>query len=184
MTPRGFSFVRLKRFKKVKNRGNFDNIMKPGKDFIGLGVGAIIQNDFGEILLLRREKTDENRTTTDMWSSPGGEVLFGEAVEDAVKREVKEEIGVDVEISEFIGYTDQILDVKKVHWHLLEFICEIKKGTPKIMEPDNFSELKWFKLSEIPMNTGISHVIKPLYQAGLISKAELERRIKSAEKSS
>jgi len=157
--------------------------MKPGKEFIGLGVGAIIQNDEGEILLLKRKNIEHSRTTVDMWSTPGGEVDFGENVEDAVKREIKEEIGVDVNIVKFIGYNDQILENKTVHWHLLEFLCKIANGSPHIVETDKFEELKWFKINEIPKETGISHVIKPLYTLGMIGKEEYENRIRSTVES-
>ena len=81
--------------------------MKSGKDYIGLGVGAIIQNEKNEILLLKRPDTiTPDRTTSGMWSVPGGEVEFMEGVEDAIKREVKEEIGIDVEIIK-INETDE-----------------------------------------------------------------------------
>jgi ADP-ribose pyrophosphatase YjhB (NUDIX family) len=51
--------------------------MKAGKDFIGVGVGATILNNKNEILLLKRRQTiSEERTTSGMWSIPGGEVEF------------------------------------------------------------------------------------------------------------
>jgi len=53
--------------------------MKSGKDYIGVGVGAIIQDDKGQILLFKRSsKLHPDRTTVGMWSVSGGEVNFGE----------------------------------------------------------------------------------------------------------
>jgi mutator protein MutT len=157
---------------------------KAGKDYIGLGVGAVILNDNNEILLMKRShKLTVDRTTVGMWSIPGGEVDFGENVRNAVKREVKEELGVDIEILKPIGHWDQILQKAKVHWHCVSFICKIKKGTPKILEPDKFNKLKWFKLDKIPKNAGIAHVAAPLYMLGHMSKKELKKRIKETPES-
>jgi len=158
--------------------------MKPGKDYIGLGVGAIIINDKGKILLMKRKDTiDKDRSTTGMWSAPGGEVEFGEKVEDAVIREVKEEIGVDAEIVKNIGYTDQILKNPRLHWHGVEFLCKIKNGIPKIMEADKFEKIEWFNPKKIPENTGIAHVIKPLYVMGLINEEDYQKRLKNTPES-
>ena len=158
--------------------------MKAGKDFIGVGVGATILNNKNEILLLkRRQNISEGRTTSGMWSIPGGEVEFMERIEDAVKREVREEIGVDVEIIKHIGYTDQILEKSKVHWSCHHFLCKIKSGEPKIIESDNFEKLVWFSIDKLPKDAGITHVIRPLYLLGLISEEEYKKRLEETSES-
>lgn len=102
--------------------------LKAGKDFIGVGVGAIIVSDEGKILMMKRAASiDKSRSTSGLWSVAGGQIDFGESTEDAVKREVKEELGVDVEITRFIGYTNQILKESGVHWLVFHFLCKIKK---------------------------------------------------------
>lgn len=158
--------------------------MKPGKDYIGVGVGAIIINDEGKILLIKRKDTiDKNRTTIGMWSAPGGEVEFGEKAEDAAVREIKEELGVDIEIVKPIGFSDQILKKSGLHWHLIYFLCKIKNGSPRIMESENFEKIEWFSPKEIPDNAGLAHVIMPLYLLGLISKEEYQKRLKNTPES-
>ncbi len=67
--------------------------MIPGKDYVGLGVGALIVRN-GKVLMLLR--TDACRNNRGMWTIPGGEVETFERLEDAVKREVKEETGLTV----------------------------------------------------------------------------------------
>ncbi len=57
---------------------------------------AIIVNDKGNILILR-ESDDEIRAQTGKWGLPGGRMEFGEHPQDALKREVKEETGLDVD---------------------------------------------------------------------------------------
>jgi len=111
-----------------------------GMDCIGLGVGAVIMNDLGEVLLMKRSKNlSKDRTTAGLWSIPGGEVEFGEKVSDAIKREVREELDVEIVVKKIIGNWDQILPKSKVHWHSVSFLCKIKNGVPKIMEPDKFN---------------------------------------------
>ena len=158
--------------------------MKPGKDYIGLGVGAIIHDGAGKILLLKRAGTlDASRSTVGLWSNPGGEVEFGETAEAAAVREAREELGVEVEIERTIGYTDQILPLSGVHWHLVAFLTRIVRGEPRIMEPEKSDDLAWFELSELPENCGIHHVIVPLRQLGWISEEEARRRIESTPES-
>lgn len=158
--------------------------VKPGKDYIGLGVGAIIQNDKGEVLLLKRPKSiTPDRTTSDMWSVTGGEVEFMEKAEEAMKREVMEEIGVEVEVIKPIEYHDQILEKSKVHWHCQSFHCKVKSGEPKILEPEKCEDLKWFDPKNIPENCGIAHVVVPLYKLGLIDEDEFKRRIENTAES-
>lgn len=158
--------------------------MKPGKDYIGLGVGAIITNDRNEILLLKRPDTiTPDRTTAGMWSVPGGEVDFMENSEDAVKREVREEIGVEIDILKPVEYHDQILEKFKVHWHCQSFLSKIKSGEPKILEPNKCDDLDWFDPKKLPKNCGIGHVVVPLYKLGLISESEYKKRLKNTPES-
>ena len=159
-----------------------DNV-KVGKDCIGIGCGAIILNDKTEVLLIRRKNLGEDRTTPNMWSVPGGEVNFGEKVEEAVIREVKEEVGVDIEIIRHIGHYDQILKKSKVHWHCDSFLCRIKKGTPEIMEKDKFDRLEWAPINDIPKDSGIAHVVVPLYKLGLICKEDYGNRLRETPES-
>ncbi len=124
--------------------------MKPGKDFIGVGVGAFILNDKEELLMVLRAKNAKAEPNT--WMIPGGSIDFNEKIEDAVMREIKEEIGVDIEIVDLLNVVNHILPEEKQHWLSPTFICRIKSGTPKIMEPHKHNGLRWFKLDDMPEN--------------------------------
>lgn len=164
---------------KVKASSNI-----AGQDFIGLGCGALILNEKNEILLMKRSsKLPADRTTVGMWSIPGGEVEVGEKVTDAVRREVTEELGIEITIDKVIGHWDQILPKTKIHWHCISFLCKIKKGEPKIIEPEKFNKLKWFKLNKIPKNAGIAHVAAPLHMLGKMSKKEFMKRLRETPES-
>ncbi len=114
--------------------------LKKGKDYIGIGVGAIIVEQ-DQVLLLKRLKEPE----AGCWSIPGGAVDF-------VKRELKEELSVDIEIISLLGVTNHILPEAEIHWVSPVFLVKIISGTSKIMEADKHSDLRWFEISSLPDN--------------------------------
>lgn len=122
--------------------------MKKGIDYIGVGCGALIINDNNETLLLKR--TLKSRNQAGFWSKPGGGVEFGEKVEDAVKREIKEELGVDIELVKFLGFTDHIIESENQHWVAFNYLAKVVSGEPKNLEPEKIEEIKWFKLNNLP----------------------------------
>lgn len=65
-----------------------------------LCVDAIIRNDKGEYLLVKRT----NEPLKGEWWVPGGRVFKGELLEDAVKRKVKGELGIDIKVLHPAGY--------------------------------------------------------------------------------
>ena len=113
-----------------------------GKDCIGVGVGALIQNEQGEILLALRSQQAKNERGT--WEIPGGAVEFGETLKQALQREIREEIGIEIEVGELLHVCDHILTEEGQHWVSPTFICQIKSGTPTIMEPQKCDALQWF----------------------------------------
>jgi len=124
--------------------------MKSGVDYIGVGCGALILNDKNETLLVKRGVNSKNEAG--VWSKPGGAVEFGEKVEDAVKREIKEELGVDIELTKFLGFTNHIIKSENQHWVTFNYLAKITEGEPKIMEPEKIAEIKWFDLKNPPEN--------------------------------
>ncbi len=128
--------------------------MKPGKDFIGVGVGAVILDKKDRILLLKRGQNIRNEPGT--WVIPGGEVEYNEKIEKTVLREVKEEIGVRVKILGLLGVADQVMAKEKQHWISSIFLCKIVSGQPKIMEPEKCEDLDWFELNKVKkLNLGV-----------------------------
>lgn len=122
--------------------------MKKGIDYIGVGVGAVIVNAQGRIFLAKRGK--EARNESGKWEFPGGAVEFGETLELALVREVKEEYGFDIEVQELLDVVNHIIPDEKQHWVSPTFLCRVKSGTPRILEPHKCDEIGWFALVEIP----------------------------------
>jgi ADP-ribose pyrophosphatase YjhB (NUDIX family) len=72
----------------------------PKANSLVVAVAAVVRNDRGEVLLI--ERTDNG-----LWALPGGAQEIGESVTDAVRREVREETGIEVEVTGLTGiYSD------------------------------------------------------------------------------
>lgn len=123
--------------------------MKAGVDYIGVAVGLFIINDRGEVFLTKRSKEVTNERGT--WEIPGGKVHFGETLQDAAKREAKEEYGIDIELVEQFPAQNHLLPEEKQHWVPTCFRAKIV-GTkkPKIMEPSKCDAIGWFSFSKLP----------------------------------
>lgn len=83
-------------------------------------VGALVVNQVGEILLARSSKWNNKFTV------PGGHIELGERAEDAIKREVKEETGLDVEPVELLLVQQAIYPKhyhKQEHFVFMDYVC-------------------------------------------------------------
>lgn len=122
--------------------------MRVGIDYIGVGVGGVLFNNKHEILLLLRNTHPEKG----YWSIPGGRVEFGESIEDAIIREVKEETGLYCNIKSLLGVTNHIVD--NMHWISPCFMLEEKVNISELynLEPHKHLDIRWFGLSKLPDN--------------------------------
>lgn len=122
--------------------------MKSGYDYIGVGVGAMIFNENGEIFLAQRGPEARNEQGT--WEFPGGGVDFGETLTQAIIREMYEEYAIHIHIEKVLGVFDHILPEEQQHWVSITYIVIHSSGSPKIMEPHKCSKIGWFPLSKLP----------------------------------
>ena len=99
-----------------------------------VSVAGLVCNDKDEVLLLKSPRRG--------WEYPGGMVEPGETLQDALKREIKEETGVDVEITGFIGVCKNIQkDVVNI-----DFSCKYTGGEPSTS--DESLDVKWVSKDE------------------------------------
>lgn len=122
--------------------------MTRGVDYIGVGVGAIIVDGRGRLFLARRGPKAKNERG--LWEFPGGAVERGERLGDALRREIREEYGVEIEVGELLDVVDHILPEERQHWVSPTFVCRIVAGTPVIREPDKCAAIGWFAPQEVP----------------------------------
>ena len=118
--------------------------MIPGKDYVGLGVGAVIVRE-GKVLMLLR--SDACRNNRGLWTIPGGMVETSEGLEDAVRREVREETGLHVTYIEFLCVSDRFFDGE--HWVSILYRCGTE-GEPSNTEPEKHKRIEWQDLDDLP----------------------------------
>lgn len=102
-----------------------------------MGVGGVIV-DRGRTVLIRRG----TEPLLGQWSIPGGTIELGETIEEAVRRELREETGLEVRVLELIELFDRIYvengavpaqDRKKPRYHyvIADYLCELVGGEPR-----------------------------------------------------
>ncbi len=92
-------------------------------------VGALIVNNEGRILLVKSYKW------FDKYTLPGGHIEVGETMVDAVKREVKEEVGLDVDVVDMLLMQEAIFVAEfyeKKHFIFVDFYCKSKDEQVKL----------------------------------------------------
>ncbi len=109
-----------------------------------VGVGAVIVKE-DKILLIKRAY-EPNRG---LWSIPGGLVRLGESLEVALKREVKEETGVSIEVGDVVFVGEEIFKANGVRYHyiIIDFLAEIMDG--ELKAGSDAEAVKWFSFDEI-----------------------------------
>lgn len=113
-----------------------------------VGVGALIQNDRGEVLLTLRKRAPE----AGCWSITGGKVEFMETLHETAIREAREESGLDVEIVRLLCVTDHLVKAEQQHWVSPAYLARIVGGTLGNPEPEKTGEVTFFPLNRLPDN--------------------------------
>lgn len=103
-------------------------------------VGAVIVKN-GKILCAQRGR---NQSLPLKWEFPGGKIEKGESPEEALQREINEEMKCKVRIGEKIESTVYQYDFGVVH--LTTFYCELMEGSPMLTEHES---IKWLPVHEL-----------------------------------
>lgn len=86
-------------------------------------VGAIIENENAEIFCTLRPK---EKSFGNMWEFPGGKIENKESKEDALKRELREELNLEVEIDRY--FMEVSKEYENVIINLTCYICKVNKN--------------------------------------------------------
>lgn len=133
---------------------------------------GIVENDRGEILLVKSFHAG--------WVFPGGQVEIGENITDAVRREVMEEAGVEIEVGELFcisSNTGKRIDIDGVTEIptkvMLDFLCKAKGGEPRASDENSesgfFPKSRVLELMTTPayierFRAYLAYAGRPLYQ--------------------
>lgn len=106
-------------------------------------------------VLLGHRHTDPEKASSSLhgegtWTMPGGKLHFHEELEDAAYREVLEETGLKIDKSKLkiINVGNEI--VPDNHFVTIGYLYENPEGKPRVTEPDEITEWKWFDLNDLP----------------------------------
>ncbi len=126
--------------------------MSEEKKKVGAGFGVMILRQ-GKVLLGRRH-SDPDKAGSELrgegsWTMPGGKFEFGESFEQGAKREVKEETGLQLNEARIICVNNDKNEY--AHFITIGFFSENFSGEPKVMEPDEIMEWRWFDLDDLPV---------------------------------
>ena len=126
---------------------------------------AVIWNEQGHILIDRRRP---DGLLGGLWEFPGGKIEPDETVEDCIKREIKEELGIEIEVG------DRLITIEHAYTHfrvtLTVHHCRYVSGVPQPIECD---EVRWVTLDEIDQfpfpkaNTQIIAALRQNAQLGI-----------------
>ena len=118
-----------------------------GKPLLLVAACALIDTD-NRVLLARRP---EGKKMAGLWEFPGGKLDPGETPEQAVIRELKEELGIDVAEACLAPFAFASHDYERFHLLMPLFLCRRWKGTPAGLEGQALAWVRPAKLAEHDM---------------------------------
>jgi 8-oxo-dGTP diphosphatase len=129
-----------------------------------VGVGALVLRE-DSILMAQRGK----EPLKGWWSLPGGALETGESLKDAVKREVREETGLEVEPGEVFEVFERITrdpeGLCEYHFVLVDYICRVTGGT--LLAGDDVAAVQWVRrgdLAHLQVTEGTAEVIERAFR--------------------
>jgi ADP-ribose pyrophosphatase YjhB (NUDIX family) len=128
-----------------------------------VAVGAIVVRD-GALLMVRRAR----EPARGLWTVPGGHLEAGEHLSEAVRREVAEETGLEVEVRDLMGIFEVVGDP---HFVILDFVAVVV-GDSTPVSGDDVSEARWVALDEVPGLDCTPRFVETMRGWGVLPSAE------------
>ncbi|WP_379138338.1 NUDIX domain-containing protein [Paenibacillus sp. sgz500958] len=128
---------------------------------------ALIYDESREKVLMVRNQTGDSS----YWSLPGGAVESGETLEEAVKREAKEETGLEVAMISLHSLREVFFAGNQHHAFLFTFEAKIIGGEINVSDPDKeILDVQWVKINtanEIMSQLPVKLFLDPLNRNGI-----------------
>jgi len=131
-------------------------------------VGAIVLKEDQVLLVLRGQEPSRGK-----WSIPGGVLELGETIQQAARREVHEECGLEIDVGPVVEVRDAIFRDKdgriRFHYVLIDVLTRYSGG--ELTVGSDVEDARWVSQSELPrfeMTQGLQQVlIRAMAQANL-----------------
>ncbi|HTM52296.1 MAG TPA: NUDIX hydrolase [Bryobacteraceae bacterium] len=128
-----------------------------------LGIGAIVIES-GRVLLVKRGR----EPLKGFWSLPGGVLEVGETLVEGLRREMREETGLEIETLSVVEIFERIMrdasGAAEYHYVLIDYLCRVTGGT--LEAGDDVSEACWVereRLGEYRITEGSVPVIEKAF---------------------
>ena len=105
-------------------------------------VGAAILDEKTKKFLVTM--TSKDKQSGDLWQFPSGKIEEGESNEEALQREMREQLKCEIKIHKFL--MDYTYEYSRLTVRLITYLCTISEGTPKLKEHE---KMKWVSKEEI-----------------------------------
>lgn len=112
-----------------------------------VGVATFVMKDGTFLMCLR-----QGAHAADTWGLPGGKLEIGETWEECSRREIAEEVGVEVANTRFLAVTNDVFKDESLHYVTLFMIADWVSGEPQVLEPHKCKEWRWFSYQAMPPN--------------------------------
>lgn len=114
-----------------------------------VAAAALVVDEQGRLLLLRRQREPRQG----FWALPGGFVDIGETVEAGLRREIREEVGLEPEAFDFVASFPNSYPFKGVTYPVLDLFFHTRvRGVELRVDAEEASEHKWVSRDEIKLD--------------------------------
>lgn len=133
-----------------------------GSNSIVVVVSAILRNKEGKILMLKRSifnKANKNR-----WQLPEGKLEFGETLNQALAREVKEETNLTIINPKLVNIFTHPMKIRNIHYHIIRIIFEAEWHDRIVLSQDH-ATYQWSdpkKAIKLPLIAGTREIIREM----------------------
>ena len=115
-----------------------------------IGVGAVIEDEAGRILLVKH-KPERGGFWQGKWICPGGELKLGETIAEGIKREVKEETQLDIDLRAPLPPFDRVVKSDgeiSLHVIYIDYLASLTGG--ELKPGSDVGEAIWVEKERLP----------------------------------
>lgn len=113
-----------------------------------IGVKVLLRDSAGKFLLIKRTHQLENESEVS-WDIPGGRIEPHETLDQALKREVKEELGIELEgTPQLLGAQDIFISSQDLHVVRLTYLLDCDIDIATVHLSDEHQAIEWLSLEK------------------------------------